>query len=495
MIKKLLTAILATTSVVSMSLISPASATLESFRNLNFDNLTELSINPEINTSLIEQLTDLKNKIINTYNISDDNIDETSYKSLKDYCTNDGLLKTLSETIDKNTNLSPKEKNLFKNYAKNIFAAATFKVNKKLSIPFKLIRPTDNVSLDTIKAKLKDKYYLFERMTNNRAKLSNKEKQILKNLGATKLINDYLISQQEDPNKKIPKTFIDSSKIVQFLIDSVQHFLNEKKILKWSDYCISDEDYNKIMDDQFKEASKHLPKDLKDTISTNENLTLPTIKDSPTNIKELKIRENTFRHIFVGSKKSNQSKDLPLGHTKYTRNGMEIIAQKRYEKLKNFAKTNSMVDLYEASTNFEPTAFVEKEETITDSDAKSIKYLPIDKLPVLDKGQFPDNWEWEDMRKAISSVLKPSNCKHTTVKSKCVNGKSEPTYRYATFHGIYEYNENKSTKKIPIQVVINVDEQDIVTAFPISEQKFNEQKIKYKKDSKLKYKEFSQSNN
>ena len=284
------------------------------------------------------------------------------------------------------------------------------------------------------------------------------------------------MESQKNGYREVEESIFDYSGTIQFFIDCLEK-LKLKGSLNWSDYFISDKQYNDILNKYFKLAcvNNNLIKNINDstdnlkyTIPTSEKISLAKIDNQPIELSQITASKDELQHIIIGSDVFQGLETISVGHTKYSRDAMNEIISENYKKMESFSNTKSMLKFFKASTGFEANDIVRTIETLSNSPdnlSEKYQYLHLAKFFGTSKGMFPDNWNWKDISDAITDILKPSNFKYTKVKEK---SKTKEKYNYAYFHGFH--------KGVPIQVIVNVDKQSIVTAYPISVKGFDDQK-------------------
>ncbi len=513
-----LSTILVTTSIFSTSLTLPASATVETIKKFNFDELNQIlesksTIDENKNTTnkstidihpLIQTLINFKRNISDNYNIHEKLISEKNWIQVEKYCGNNKLLKTLKYEIDKiqipnaskdafikfaektinsvsvpkksvewtlNTNITEDEKskliNIFKNKNKEQTALDMLKLNN-LSFKFDTIFDKkvqkDEEDLDFVNLiykKLQIQCGINKRKNNK--KKNDKEKNI----------QNGIMTRKE--------TIYNYSNTIQFLIDCLIK-LDANKKLNWYDYFISTEEYNAILQDHFKKACQNNSLitnengNVEDTIVLNEGALsskpLKNKEDKETILDKITIPKYTLQHILVGSDVDDKTNTISIGHTSYAQRAMTDIIKKNYDKMLSFSnETESLLTFFKESTGFtanELCKIVDDKKT----GFKKYRYSQLGRFAGIDKGMFPENWTWNDIKKAISSILTEKNLKYTKYKlsfpKESESKEYNIEYRYALFYGVYD--------NVPIQVIINIDQKSLVTAYPIYEKDFNQQK-------------------
>lgn len=533
--KKLLATILVTTSILSTSLTSPVSASCEAFRKFDFKELESFSKDKDNVDSLITHLQQIKNDISahynnakQTFNCYNSNSDYENLKTIRKYCLQNNLIDFLQKQIDKDDKISGTFKKNFKKFITKSYDSMSVidrhHPNKKIKVRNK----SENLSLDTdelkkifksIFQKYKDAIvkmpqfngvsaeddfaktiidYMYQNkklpddITNLEFFKISKNTQLPKQekskiIQDNKIIKKALhmipkIESQKNGYSEIEESIFDYSETIQFFIDCLEKLkLNGK--LNWSDYFISDKEYNDILNRYFKLAcvDNNLIQDVNDstdnlkyTISTSETIPLSKIDGQLIHLSKITASKDELQHIIVGSNVFEGLDTMSIGHTKYAREAMDKIISENYKKMELFSNTKSMLQFFKASTGFEANDIVRPIETLSNSQdnlSQKYQYLNLGRFFGTSKGMFPDNWTLTDISNAITDILKSSNLKYTSEKEKLeINSNVIKKYRYAYFYGCH--------KGVPIQVIVNVDKQSIVTTYPMSVHSFNEQKSK-----------------
>lgn len=539
--KKLLATILITTSIFSTSLPSTVSASCEAFQKFDFEELKSFSKDRDDADSLITNLQQIKSDISTHYSNAKQTFDccsrrNSDYQDLKitrKYCLQNNLIGLLQEQIDKNDKISDTFKKEFKKFITKSYNSMSVVYrhcpSKKITVQYKSENLNLNTDkLETIFKNIFNKYNndiivsmpqfkgvsaedfakeIIDYMNKNKKlpdaimnleffKISKTQNSSIENTKLTeqeksKIIRENKIIQkaldtikkmesQKNDYREIEESIFDYSGTIQFFIDCLEK-LKLKGSLNWSDYFISDKQYNDILNKYFKLAcvNNNIIKNINDstdnlkyTIPTSEKISLAKIDNQPIELSQITASKDELQHIIVGSDVFQGVETISVGHTKYSRDAMDEIISENYKKMESFSDTKSMLKFFKASTGFEANDIVRTIETLSNSPdnlSEKYQYLHLAKFFGTTKGMFPDTWTWKDISDAITDILKPSNLKYTKEKEK-IDEKSKTTekYNYAYFHGFH--------KGVPIQVIVNVDKQSIVTTYPMSVDGFNEQK-------------------
>lgn len=497
--KRILSAILATASVTSMCLFSTTSASVDTFNKFNFENLNQISKDSNGINELINTLEQIKLTINNYYETTKDNINIRDYDKVKCYLKlKSSVSNFLQNTIKNNKNINDKNKSIFQTFAKQVFDSIQNPTKSKNVCVDSRFNVTEE-DKETLKTIFKNKYDTLCKIKELQA-FSNDEiaKKIVNDILTEKKLPFYLKNcfdqksendkensayinrligriNSKKTNTKKTETIFDFSETIQFLIDCLENL--KKGELVWSNYFISPRDYNLKLKEQFEsfctengllhDNNKNID-NITESISTNEEISAKNIKKEIVKLNQITVSNDVLKHIIVGDDVDNDSTTISIGHTKYAKAAMENIINKNYDKMKSFSNTESLLKFFKASTGFAANEISKKLDQVDNSPVEKWHYSQLGKLSETKKGIFPSEWTWTDIKQAISNILKQNNLKYTKKRKKTdKNSKTIEEFRFAQFHGYY--------KGIPIQVIVNIDDKSLITAFPMDEKDFTDQ--------------------
>ena len=284
-----------------------------------------------------------------------------------------------------------------------------------------------------------------------------------------KKLDDYLNNQEIAPiAKSAIMPFVKQSIIPafsKFNKDIAINFLMDYIRIKPSlteNVFVSALQYNYVMDAQFQKAIEKYKNNENPSFDENEgdtldnlNLTIKSPNGQSINLNQLNITKNDMRHILVGDKTKNnfkKDKGLPVGHTKYAKEGMKILSDIRYNQLKEAMNgSDSFVNFFTHAVGFSPDEYVKSVEKHNDNEYYSIKYYPLNDSNYTIKGMFPDSWEWKDIKTDLKNTIATNNCVYNTIS----NGKDIAYF--------YDLTKDKSAL-----VIVNLTDQKFITAIPES---------------------------
>lgn len=435
-IKKLISIILATTSVASMSIFSPASATIAQFSQLDFrDKISQFLLNGADKEHKLYYNSNADEKKKSILSILEERIkilDDLQQKSELNVVTNSKELNELKSKI--NLTVSKKQKDLNKDEIyladKNIHALIC--------------------QLDTI-ANHKEEMLLAVRYPNKSlSKMTIVDRRSVYNLA----------------RKIILRAINDTSKSVNDLG------------LDMSEYRVTFDEYNNIMEKQYDLAITDSDlktkgdtiTDLNTEITDEQGNKITNFAGQAAYISQLNIPGYKIRHVYVGDEMSNNNKAMPAGHTKYTREAMRLIAEKRNEKLLKFGL--ELVNFYRDCSGYDSLAYIKDNSEkllgtlngMTEQEkAKQVNYISLYEDSAAPKGIVPVNWNWNNYKTAIKDVISDSNnCKYTLIKTPADTPGIKSKLGF--FHG--------SSQNIPMTVIVDLDRNSLITAFPQSEEEF-----------------------
>ena len=513
----MLTTTLATTSIVSMSLISPASASFKTFSNL------ELSSQERNYLQNLDSKT--YNKILNKLDLLI-SIDLDSNKN--DSKKLDELIKDRDRILDSIRDMDEMVSDIVNKITSAVDKSFTYtkQINDKNSKPKQnssnqlaigssieaalndpQIQQVYNQALEAAKLKGKNQ----EEAKKEAQQEAKKAARELPHIKA--LIDKSRESKQQSKNSKqnnlnnnkpllgnktkrvIDKdvTVFDFKKAYEFTKDLIidihdNNSKNYNNLDDWSKKWLFPKDnYNKIADNHLKSfITDETIRNNGDSIDIN--MTLSALDKDCENVIEnsvnkLLIPAYQIRHIVVGDELILGR--MSPGHTKTSVDAVKESVTEYSNQLqnsmltanttvRNYLKTcvSSLVDVN--------NKLITKEEAIANN-AYSFFFPDIcNDLNSNHKGIFPDTWTWDNIKEAIFNIISnPDNLIYKFDRKKYdANGKLLFIHRYTCFFDKY--------KDIPIEVIVDGNNGHVVTTYPIKKDDFKRQIDKASRDE-LKY--------